>query len=164
MHPAQRHVHRAGGAGGDSSVQALSLPTSHGTGAGPRPPRGELCLVCTKVLCEGSHGPARRSVHHTPHHIHWSSSLDRVSFYMHPLHSGPLPAWLRGSPGSVGAAQPLRVGDPFPFPLAPQSRPGPGQGGDSHSREAAHLGFPLCFGVFSPIPQFPAVCKKHASL
>ena len=73
-------------------------------------------------------GP-RRSVHHTPHYIHWSSSLDRVSFYTHPLHSGPLPAWLRASPGSVGAAQPLRVGDPFPFPPAPQSRPGPGREG-----------------------------------
>lgn len=135
-----------------------------GTGAGPCPPRAKLCLACTKVLCEGSHGPARRSVHHTPHYVHWSSSLDRVSFYTHPLHSGPLPAWLRGSPGSVGTAQPLGGGDLFPFPLAPQSKPGPGQGGDSHSRAAAHSGFPLCFGFFSPIPQFPAVSKKTCFL
>lgn len=115
------------GVGQEETAQSKPslCPPAMGAGAGPCPARGELCLVYTKLPCEDT----RRSVHHTPHYIHWFSSLDRVSFCTHPLHSGPLPAWLRGSPGSVGAAQPLRVGDPFPFPPAPQSRLGPGREG-----------------------------------
>ena len=118
----------AEGMGREETAQSrLSLcPPAMGAGEGPCPARGELCLVCTKVLCEGSRGPPPFGSPHSP--LHPLVFLSGPSVILHPPASlGPTSCL--ASPGSVGAAQPLRVGDPFPCPPAPQSRPGPGREG-----------------------------------
>lgn len=133
------------GRGGGSS-QALSLPAAVGTGAGPCPPRAKLCLACTKVLCEVA------------------TALPPFSS-PHPTTSTGLPLWTEChfTPTTFlrcclapqlsrlcGHGPAPRRGDLFPFPLAPQSKPGPGQEGH-YSRAAAHSEAFLCFGFFSPI-------------